>query len=305
MRFSVIMPCYKTRREYVEKALKSIRAQFFNDWELVFVDDNPAGSRWKEESQSIATEYSSDLRMHFVFHADNRGANVARNTAVRAASGEWLAFLDADDTWDPEYLTRVDACIATVADCSLVTTPIRICNGVGVKQMPPSGLSGMIFGREICGDLLSPSSGICARRDALIEAGLFDEALPARQDYDMWLRICKRHPVGSVAEVGVTVNRDGHDRISSSNQRHIDGTLAVIEKIKADGDIEDDLRQRAVDSHCKYLWKLCLRSGDSSGAKRFARFSSSAGARAFRLAVSPFAPLISSSYAFIRQFLYK
>lgn len=267
--FSVIMPCYKTATDSVRRAINSVIHQSFSDWELIFVDDNKEGSSFKEMSYKLSNLYAQENRIHFLFHEGNMGANAARNTAINASSGEWLAFLDADDYWDEGYLLNVYECIGTTS-CSLVSSPIRISDGSRVREMPVKrSSSGYYFQQELMGDIFSPSSGICVSKEVLLKAGGFDESLPARQDYDMWIRVCRDHEVAFCNQIAVTVLRDGHESISTDYRKHLAGTEAIIQKIKSDALIDDDLRKRALRSQYLYLARFLAINGQKRLAKKY------------------------------------
>lgn len=95
---SVIVPVYNVEK-YLRKCLDSIINQTYNDWELILVDD---GS--KDASREICDEYSQNDSRIKVFHKPNGGVSSARNIGIENACGEWIAFVDADDWLDPQYL---------------------------------------------------------------------------------------------------------------------------------------------------------------------------------------------------------
>lgn len=266
--FSIIIPCFKTSPQTLSRAVGSALSQSYDNFELIVVDDDGLGE-YRRAIETYGQEVtSSDSRAVFLFHEVNKGANAARNTGVEAANGDWLAFLDADDCWDKCYLENVAAKIA-LGSFSLVSTPIRIDTGKRIREVPFEHEDGYVFYEEINGDIFSPSSGICANKEVLLEAGGFDETLPARQDYDMWLRICEHHQVAFCNRIAVTVYRDGHESISSGYERHLNGTLAVIEKIKANDAIEEGYKKDAVDSQYKYLAEFLARKGEGRLARQY------------------------------------
>ena len=98
---SIIMPSYNCGR-FVEKSIQSIQAQTYQNWELLFVDDCS-----KDDTlQTLMGLKENDKRIIVFQNSKNSGAAVTRNTALRAAHGRWIAFLDSDDLWDPTKLER-------------------------------------------------------------------------------------------------------------------------------------------------------------------------------------------------------
>jgi glycosyltransferase involved in cell wall biosynthesis len=95
---SVIIPCYNQGR-YLSSALQSVQGQTFQDWEAIVVDDGST------DSTAAAVARSTDPRIRYVYQ-ENQGLSAARNTGICSASGACLAFLDADDEWQPGFLER-------------------------------------------------------------------------------------------------------------------------------------------------------------------------------------------------------
>src|SRR5947209_2571239 len=94
-KITVIIPTFN-REQYVTTAIDSVLNQRFRDYEIVVVDD---GSR--DNTNEVLKHYGNAI--HYIYQA-NQGASAARNTGIKVANGEWLAFLDSDDEWMSEYL---------------------------------------------------------------------------------------------------------------------------------------------------------------------------------------------------------
>lgn len=98
---SIVMPSYNCGR-YVVDSIKSVQAQTYNNWELIFVDDCSTD----ETIQKIKIFRSSDSRIKLLINSKNSGAALSRNYALREAKGRWIAFLDSDDLWEPTKLEK-------------------------------------------------------------------------------------------------------------------------------------------------------------------------------------------------------
>lgn len=274
IKFSVVMPSYKLEGSFIERAIDSVLAQEYENWELLYVDDNSAGSEYKEISKRISLTYRNDERIHFIFHEDNLGANRARNDAINAATGEWLAMLDADDYWDSIYLSNVAKKIASM-DCALVATSMRINNGHGWRDYPRTHEEGMVYEDAIMQNFSGGSSGACVRRDVLLEIGGFDDTLPACQDYDMFLRVCKKYPVGFCREIAVNYSEEEHERITKSIDKRVAGSLAVLDKTMADEDLSMELRQEAYSRWHRRIGRMYIVSaGNGKEARKHLRLAS-------------------------------
>ena len=203
---SVIIPTYN-RAALVQEAVASVRAQTYRDFEIVVVDDG---------STDGTREALGDRReVRVLRHADRRGVSAARNTGIHAARGEWLAFLDSDDLWQPEKLARQMAYLQDRPDLSLCQTDEAwVRRGVRVnKPLSHRKVGGRIFSASLGRCLVSPSAVILHRR-LVSDHGGFDETLPAAEDYDLWLRLTWRHEVGLVDEP-LVIKRGGHpDQLS-------------------------------------------------------------------------------------------
>ena len=129
-------------------------------------------------------------------YQQNHGVSHARNTGIRAASGNWIALLDSDDRWKPDKLQRQQQALhANPAYKLCHSDEIWIRNGKRVNPMKKHAKhGGRIFRYCLPLCVISPSAALI-QRALFTEVGLFDESLPACEDYDLWLRICARYPV--------------------------------------------------------------------------------------------------------------
>jgi glycosyltransferase involved in cell wall biosynthesis len=204
---SVIIPTYN-RAGWVTEAVASVLAQTFRDFELLVVDD---GS--EDATLEALARFFDKIK---VLRRQSRGGVAsARNLGISAARGEWLAFLDSDDLWLPAKLTRQMAYLEAHPDL-LVCQTDEVWMRQGVRVNPPvthRKVGGHIFEPSLMRCLVSPSAAVLHRR-LLDEVGLFDENLPAAEDYDLWLRVAWRYEIGLAPEV-LVVKRGGHaDQLS-------------------------------------------------------------------------------------------
>jgi glycosyltransferase involved in cell wall biosynthesis len=207
MRISVIIPTYN-RSAWVTEATASVLAQSYRDFELFVVDDGSTDT-------TFSTLASFGNKIQMLRQEERRGVSAARNLGAAAATADWLAFLDSDDFWLPTKLARQVEYLKAHPDlviCQTGETWIR--NGRRVN--PPETchkVAGDIFLPSLKRCLVSPSAVMLHRR-LFEEMGGFDESLPAAEDYDLWLRIAWRHPVGLVPEP-LVIKRGGHaDQLS-------------------------------------------------------------------------------------------
>src|SRR5262245_11033351 len=171
---SVIIPAYRASRA-IPDALASVFAQTFADFEVIVVDDGlPDG-----DALAAAIEpYRS--RIHYIAQS-NSGPDAARNAAIRVAHGRYLAFLDADDRWDPDFLRRQVSHLEAHPDTALVYCDARLSGdtpfaGQRCMQAAPStgDVTLVSLIQQRCSIILST---VVARTEAIAAAGLFSQSL--------------------------------------------------------------------------------------------------------------------------------
>jgi glycosyltransferase involved in cell wall biosynthesis len=199
---TVIIPTYN-RGWIVKEAIASVLDQDFSDFELIVVDD---GS--DDNTREILGAYANGIT---VLHQSNRGVSAARNRGISEASGQLIAFLDSDDLWLPGKLKTQVKFFEKNADAMInQTQEIWIRNGIRVNpKKRHHKFSGMIFERSLALCLVSPSA-VMIRKSLFDTVGVFDERLPACEDYDLWLRISCRYPVHLI-DIPLIIKRGGHD----------------------------------------------------------------------------------------------
>ena len=174
---SVILPTYQ-RRELVRRAVASVLAQGYRDFELIVIDDGSTdGTR-----EALA---GVDERIRYEWQP-NRGVAAARNAGLRLARGRIVAFLDSDDRWLPEHLALLVEALdenpeTVLAWSAQVSGDDRPPGGAGMGRHP--------FPRLLVGNFVGGPTGVGAHRNAVVNAGEFDERLRIAEDSDLWLRV--------------------------------------------------------------------------------------------------------------------
>ena len=206
--FSVIIPSYN-RLEPLCRAIDSVLAQRFKDFELIVVDDGST-----DGTPDIQEMYGS--RITYI-RQEQRGVSSARNTGIRHGSAPYIALLDSDDLWLPGKLQVQAEFISTSPDILIhQTDEIWIRNG---KRVNPknrhSKTGGYIFPQSLHLCLISPSAVVISR-EIFEKYGYFDEDLPVCEDYDLWLRTTWREETGFIPENHI-IKHGGHsDQLSRS-----------------------------------------------------------------------------------------
>lgn len=221
---SAIIPTHN-RAKILPAAIESVLAQTYKNIEIIIIDD---GS--KDDTKEIIDDYRQRFS-NFIYlrHEIARGACAARNSGIKAASGEFIAGLDDDDEWLPE---RIEKMLEKYSDeYAFVYSESfnRQGNKNRIEKRPPFvTFEEMIKGRNLAG------TQVLVRKNIIMEAGGFDERLPASQDYDMWLRILEIYPkaIGVNIPLMVRHTSDRVNRISSNKWSKFRGRFKVYKKHK-------------------------------------------------------------------------
>jgi len=199
---SVVIPTYN-RVHLLERALDSVLRQTLAADEIIVVDDGSTDN-------TVSTLKSLHPEVKLI-QQDNLGVSAARNTGISAARHDWIALLDSDDVWHENKLERQITALNNAPEYLIChSDEIWIRDGVRVNQMNKhKKAGGHIFQHCLPLCAISPSA-VMIHRSLFDEIGLFDENLPACEDYDLWLRICSRYPVLFIDEALIT-KHGGHD----------------------------------------------------------------------------------------------
>ncbi len=211
MRVSVVIPTWNCA-PWLPACLGSVFAQTWRDFEVVVVDDGST-----DDTAEALGPWVQDIRY---IRQPNRGVAAARNAAIGASSGEWIALLDADDLWAPHKLERQIAAFDANPRAGLVCSDFSIEPAVASYFRERGGYdTGRVFSR-IVRDCFIFTSTVMLRRSLLDELGPFDESISYCDDYNMWLRAALRTEVATVPEV-LCMKRE-----RAGNARSFDATTA-------------------------------------------------------------------------------
>lgn len=208
IKISTIIPILN-RQDWIGDAISSVLNQTQPPGEIIIVDD---GS--DDNSANVVKSFGDQVTY---IYQNNQGVSAARNTGIKAANYPWLAFLDSDDKWQPEKLASQLQFLSENPSCRIIhTDEFWIRHG---RRVNPGKVhqkhGGMIFDKCLPRCVISPSS-VMIHHTVFEDFGLFDETLPACEDYDMWLRICRAEPVGYVDQPLITKFGGHQDQLSRS-----------------------------------------------------------------------------------------
>jgi glycosyltransferase involved in cell wall biosynthesis len=206
MRISVVIPSYN-RAHTLQRALQSVFAQSSAVDEVILVDDG--------STDDSAAMVARDFPGVIIIRQPNRGVSAARNKGIETAQHNWIALLDSDDCWLPHKIQTVRDTAANHPGYILYhSDEIWVRRGVRVNPMQKHRKSGgWIFAQCLPLCAISPSAAVI-QKSALLDLGLFDESLPACEDYDLWLRLCHGFPVHYIEQPLITKYGGHEDQLS-------------------------------------------------------------------------------------------
>jgi GT2 family glycosyltransferase len=225
---SLVMPTYRSDLDYLRKAIDSVRAQHYPEWELCIVDD---GSGQPELASALQRYAAADSRIKFEPLADNQGISAASNRGLAMSAGEFVGFLDHDDTLTPDALLRVAQALAADPELDVVYSDSDKLTLHGVRADPflkPDWSPVYALGAMYIGHLL------VVRRTVAEATGGFDPAFDTIQDFEFFLRVSER------------TERIHHIPQTLYHWRAIPGSIAAGTDQKAG---VEELQAKAVSTH--------------------------------------------------------
>ncbi len=260
---SVIIPTYN-RGWTLKEAIDSVLSQGFENFELIVVDDGST-----DNTLDILDGYARDI---IVLRQDNCGVSSARNAGIVSASGQFIAFLDSDDLWLPGKLAiQVDFFKSNPDAMICQTEELWIRNGKRVNpKKRHKKFSGMIFKHSLPLCIVSPSA-VMLKKTLFTKTGMFDENLPACEDYDLWLRISCKYPIYLI-DTPLIIKRGGHEDQLSRRPVLDKYRIESLQKTIKSGLLSKDQHIDAVKmlkQKCDIYAKGCLKRGRNDESRYY------------------------------------
>ncbi len=237
---SIIIPAYKVA-PFIRETLDSVFAQSFTDFEVIVIND---GSPDTAELEQAVEPYLNDITY---LKQRNQGAGAARNAGLRIARGRFVAFLDGDDIWLPNFLSEQLLLIQSSGGYDLVYADAvnfglqTIAGRTSMQTNPSEG--NVTFESLLTARCNVITSAVVARREPILAVGLFDENFPNSQDFDLWLRLAKDARARITYQRKVLVRRRIYEgSLASDVTKSFGGELAVLNKVLQRQDMTADER---------------------------------------------------------------
>jgi glycosyltransferase involved in cell wall biosynthesis len=215
---SVILPTWN-RLPLLRRAIDSVLAQTFGDWELIVVDDGST------DATRDYLEAIDDARVRPIWLAHQGNLTSARSAGLQHARGEWVAFIDSDDLWLPDKLALQLQRLAANPACGWNYTGYLLVDADGKPLRERSGLlrrpvSGNIYELLLRFRIAASIVTVLAQRALIEEIGGFDGMIPIRSDFDLMLRLASRSQACALPEKLVLVRE--HSGRTTAHLRHAD-----------------------------------------------------------------------------------
>jgi glycosyltransferase involved in cell wall biosynthesis len=247
-RVSVVLAT-RNQARWLPETLASVTAQTMPDWELLLVDDGST-----DETAAIARDASHDPRVRYLPGPQAERA-AARNRGLAEANADLVAFLDGDDLWHPEKLAHQAALLDTDPAAGLCYTVARYVDPRGRPlpiRRPPAPIAGELFGPLVRANRMILSS-VMVRRAVLEDGNAFDASLPVMgcEDWDLWLRIARRH---HVLVVPAELTRYRVHPGNTAQAAILASGLAVLEKLYRDPTTATAAKLSAAAARARLVW---------------------------------------------------
>jgi Glycosyl transferase family 2 len=241
---SVVIPTYE-RRHYVGRAVASVLAQTYRDFEVIVVDDGST------DGTAHALE-GLDVRLRYRWQ-ENRGVSAARNAGARLARGEIIALLDSDDRWLPHHLAVVTEVFARNPEVVLVSTCPRF--QIGGRERPADATVFDALPQTLIENVVGCQSGVAVRRADLLAVGGYDERLSVMEGSELWPRLAARGPFATLRVRTVIRQATGGSHLDRGRRDGLylpalelaaRSALALVEQLTRSnrGDLEQKARGR-------------------------------------------------------------
>jgi glycosyltransferase involved in cell wall biosynthesis len=259
--FTVVMPTFN-RAASTAAAVRSVLAQTDARWELIVADDGST------DGTRAALSGFTDPRVRFFWNEKNRGQHACRNQSIRAAKGEWIAFLDSDDLFMPERLARLAAAIASRPSAGFWFTNSYLHRWnrlIGLLFDPAREIpEGKVPGWYAVGDRWLPyvTTMVCVRKSAFEKTGFFREDLRILEDTELYARMFADGLEVGVLREPLAVRFVHEGQITRDHDRDFLESMEALKNSGAPAEVAAEHRARIAREVAGYLWKS-LKSGSS------------------------------------------
>jgi glycosyltransferase involved in cell wall biosynthesis len=256
-RVSVIIPAHNAA-DYIRETLDSVLSQTFDDLEIIVINDgSPDEARLEQELAPFLP--------HIIYiKQGNQGVSCARNAGIRIARGIYLAMVDADDVWKPNYLEVQTGFLDRNPQAVLVYPNAEIFGdgpGAGEDFMARSPSDGDVTFESLISLKCNVMVSVTARKDAIVRVGMFDEKLRSCEDFDLWLRLARSGGIILYHREKLVRYRRHPGSLSSDPVWMCEHALKVFDKLELMGDLSESERSLVKDQRKLFQARKSLTEG--------------------------------------------
>lgn len=253
MFFSVVIPLYNKEKQ-IACTLRSVFAQTCADYEIIVVDDGST------DGSASVVESLHDPRIRLIRQA-NAGVSAARNLGIAEARGEYIALLDADDEWRPEYLATIAALIRKYPQCDVFATNYSHVDSNGktfptiLRKLPFDGDDGILYNYfEVASVSSPPICSICitARKEAFQSVGGFPLGIKSGEDLLTWARLAARYKIAYSKKPLAVFNVEGYDRNERPKRIPAENDTVATELLK----LKDEFNPSNINQYISFWHKM-------------------------------------------------
>jgi glycosyltransferase involved in cell wall biosynthesis len=215
-RFSVVIPLYN-KENFIENTIQSLLNQTFSDFEVLVVNDCST-----DTSEQLVARFD-DPRINIIQHSVNKGLSASRNTGIKSANANYIAFLDADDLWKPSFLEKIDVLINQYPEASLFATKYEVLHKKNrivthdfkLKNFTKHGIIKNFFESNLNQSIYYPSC-LCVKKIVFEDVGYYNEEVNYSEDVDFNLRAHATYKLAYWNEAAVTYLLDSENQITQN-----------------------------------------------------------------------------------------
>ncbi len=266
---SVVMAA-KNYARFLPTAVQSVFAQTFTDWELLVIDDGST-----DHTPAAVQPFLADARVRYL-RSDRLGQPRAKNLGIRLSRGEFVAFLDADDAWEPTKLAKQLALFREKPEIGVVFCRRSLIDEKGnpLAAKPQTALQrGRVLPQMFVQNFVCFSS-VVVRRAVFSHVGAFDAQWDLAIDFDLWLRVAKHYRFDFVDEELVQY-RTGHGNLSKKLLDRVDTALSImhrgVDRYGIAEEVPADRVAEAYASTCRTLGYVLRESEPTTAARWYLR----------------------------------
>ena len=256
LKVSIIIPAYN-RAKVLPRAINSVLTQTYQDFEIIIVDDCS-----RDNTDKIIKQFT-DPRIRYIKHKHNKGGNAARNTGIKEARGEFIAFLDSDDEWLSDKLNKQMKLFAENGpSVGLIYAGQRCYDENNGKDFDYIGdKTGSVFSDMLVHNYIGSLSVVIVRAEYIHKVGGLDEQLKSCQDWDFYIRLSRVCQFDLVKEclIKYHVGKKDPNRISNNRLSIVAGHEAIQRKYATE--IEQLSKEYKL-RHIKLMREVYAASGD-------------------------------------------